>query len=168
MIAFVKKRKSGALTKQQSELFLSLLPAITEKARYAFRNENRDRREELIAETIANAFVAFVRLVNRGLASIIYATPLTEYAVRQVRDGRRVGCNLNVDDVSSEYAQRRQHFTVESLNRFDARNGDWREVLIEDRHAGPAETAAARIDISDWFDSLPGKNDGLLRIWRQA
>ena len=28
-------------------------------------------------------------------------------------------------------------------------------MLIEDRQAGPSDTAAARIDISDWFDSLP-------------
>ena len=28
-------------------------------------------------------------------------------------------------------------------------------MLIEDRHAGPADTAAARIDIADWFDRLP-------------
>jgi hypothetical protein len=28
-------------------------------------------------------------------------------------------------------------------------------VLVEDRHAGPADTAAARIDIGEWFDSLP-------------
>ena len=32
---------------------------------------------------------------------------------------------------------------------------EWREVLIEDRHAGPAETAAARIDIGEWFARLP-------------
>ena len=29
------------------------------------------------------------------------------------------------------------------------------QVLIEDRHAGPSETAAARIHFADWFDTLP-------------
>jgi len=38
-----------------------------------------------------------------------------------------------------------------------ADKGEWREVLLEDRRAGPAETAAARIDIGDWFTSLPRK-----------
>ena len=34
------------------------------------------------------------------------------------------------------------------------RRGEWREVLAEDRTAGPAETAAARIDWVDWLRSL--------------
>ena len=60
----------------------------------------------------------------------------------------RAGC-------SSEYCQVRKRITVERLDHFDERKGEWKEVLIEDRHAGPAETAAARIDIADWFASLP-------------
>jgi len=31
----------------------------------------------------------------------------------------------------------------------------WCELLIEDRHAGPAATACARLDIDSWFKSLP-------------
>lgn len=157
MIASVPKRRPKALTDQHSDQFLSLLPAITEQARFAFRSERYEQREELVAETIANAFVAFVRLVNRGMTSIVYATPLAQYAAKQVRDGRRVGAKLNVRDVSSEYAQRSKHFTVERLDRYDAENGEWREVLIEDRHAGPAQTATARIDIGEWFARLPWK-----------
>jgi len=80
---------------------------------------------------------------------------LAQYAIKQVRDGRRVGARLNVRDVSSDYAQRSKRFTVERSDHYDELNGEWREVLIEDRKAGPAETAAARVDISDWFDSLP-------------
>ncbi|MCY2993878.1 MAG: hypothetical protein NTY19_39280 [Planctomycetota bacterium] len=79
----------------------------------------------------------------------------TAYAIKQVRDGRRVGAKLNVLDISSEYAQRLKQITVERLDLYDEQKGEWREVLIEDRHAGPAETAAARIDIGEWFDSLP-------------
>jgi len=155
MIANTKSRCPGVLTDQQRDHFLSLLPTIAEQAKYAFRSEGRELREELVAETIANAFVAFTRLVERGLTSIIYVTPLTQYAVRQVRDGRRVGCRMNNREVLSEYAQRNKRFTVERLDRFDADKGEWREVLLEDRRAGPAETAAARIDIGDWFVSLP-------------
>lgn len=135
--------------------FLVLLPAIREQARFACRTEKPERRQEFIAEVIANCWVAFVRLVERGLLDVVYPTPLAQYAIKQVRDGRRVGCKLNVRDVSSEYAQRAKHFTVARLDRFDEQKGEWKEVLIEDRHAGPAETAAARIDIGAWFASLP-------------
>ncbi|NLY02419.1 MAG: hypothetical protein GXY83_40555 [Rhodopirellula sp.] len=140
-----------------SVTFLSLLPAIREQARFACRTEKPERRQEFIAEVIANCWVAFVRLVERGLLDVIYPTPLAQFAIKQVRDGRRVGCKLNVRDVGSEYAQQAKHFMVERLDRYDAEEHEWREVLLEDRKAGPAETAAARIDIADWFDSLPKK-----------
>jgi hypothetical protein len=62
---------------------------------------------------------------------------------------------MNVRDVSSKYAQREKHFAVERLDRYDTEKGQWREVVLEDRHAGPADTAAVRIDIVDWFAELP-------------
>ena len=83
-----------------------MLPQIRAQARYAFRKELPARRQELIAEVIANCWIAFVRLLDRGLEDVIYPTPLAQYAIRQTRDGRKVGGRLNVRDVSSEYAQR--------------------------------------------------------------
>jgi len=151
------KQTRRPLASSYSVTFLSLLPAIREQARFACRTEKPERRQEFIAEVIANCWVAFVRLVERGLLEVIYPTPLAQYAIKQVRDGRRVGCKLNVRDVGSEYAQQAKHFTVERLDRYDAEEDEWREVLLEDRKAGPADTAAARIDIADWFDSLPQK-----------
>lgn len=143
MIAPALKRRPHHLAEQHREHFLLLLPAIVKQARYAFRNEPPDRRQELVAEVVANAFVAFARLVQRGLMSIIYATPLAQYAIKQVRDGRRVGCKLNVRDVSSEYAQQIKRFKVERLDHYDTEKGEWREVVVEDRHAGPAESRDA-------------------------
>lgn len=46
---------------------------------------------------------------------------------------------------------------VESLAQFDPVDRVWKETLVEDRHAGPADTAAARIDFGRWFRSLPMK-----------
>ena len=155
MIAPALKHRAHRLAEHHREHFLSLLPAIVEQARYAFRNEPPDRRQELVAEVVANCWVAFVRLVERGLLEIIYPTPLAQYAIKQVRDGRPVGCKRSTHDVSSEYAQQVKRFTVERLDRYDVEEGEWREVVVEDRHAGPAETAAARIDIGAWFASLP-------------
>ena len=155
MIARAKKRSPNTAALSACEKFLSLLPAIQEQARFAFRSENPEHRQELIAEVVANCWAAFVRLVERGLIDVVYPTPLAGFAIKQVRDGRRVGTKLNVLDVSSEYCQARKQITVERLDQFDEQKGEWKEVLIEDRHAGPADTAAARIDIADWFARLP-------------
>ena len=125
----------------REERFLEMLPQIQAQARFAFRKELPGRRQELIAEVIANCWVAFVRLLERGLEDLIYPTPLAQYAIRQTRDGRKVGGRLNVRDVSSSYAQRRKGFRVSRLDRYNQRKEEWKEVLVEDKTAGPAEIA---------------------------
>ena len=135
--------------------FLELLPLIHEQAHHAFCNQPPERREELIAAVIANCWVAFVRLVDRGLVDVVYPTPLARFAIKQVRAGRRVGTKLNVQDVSSKYCQRAKGVTLERLDVLNESEDQWREIVVEDRHAGPAEVAATRIDFGDWLKSLP-------------
>jgi hypothetical protein len=36
-----------------------------------------------------------------------------------------------------------------------AQEGCWMEALVEDKTAGPDAIAASRIDVADWFQSLP-------------
>jgi len=151
MIASADKMRAQTL----QDRFLSILPQIRKQARLAFRGESPELREELVTEVIANCFVAFVRLMDRGLDDVIYPTPLAQFSMKQVRSGRKVGSKLNVNDVSSEYAQRSMGFVLESLVRYNHRKQEWKEILVEDRHAGPAETATSRIDFGDWLQSLP-------------
>lgn len=134
--------------------FISLLPAIRRQARVAFRGESAERRGELVAEVIANCWVAFRRLVERGLAQVAYPTPLARFAIRQVRDGRRVGAQLNVRDVLSDYCQRHKRVQVERIDVQDEPDAGWRAIVVEDRRATPADTAAARIDIAAWLATL--------------
>ncbi len=148
--------------------FLAMLPAIRRQAKLAFRSAKTEAKEELIAEVVANAFTAYVRLVERGKEDVACPTPLAWYAIRQVRTGRRVGSKLNVRDVSSHYAQVAKGIVVERLDQFSQQEGEWREVLVEDRHAGPAETAAARIDVGAWFRSLGRKKRKVARTFAQG
>lgn len=143
--------------------FLTLLPAIRDQARFACRGEDPERRQEFVAEVIANCWVAFVRLVERGMITVVYPTPLAQYAIKQVRDGRRVGAKLNVRDVSSSYAQQAKGFVLARLDRYDSENDEWREILIEDHRSGPAEIACARLDIGQWFATLPRKKRRIAR-----
>ena len=119
MIVIAHRHRNQA-TKTSHGDFERMLPAIREQARLAFRFARPELREELIAETIANAFRAFVRLVERRKKDLAYATPLAGYAIRQVCAGRCVGSKLNVRDVSSWHAQRTKGIIVERLDRFDA------------------------------------------------
>ena len=141
--------------------FLELLPQIKLQASRAFRNHQPAEREELVQEVIANAYVAFTRLVELGKQELAYATPLAMYAVRHVRSGRRVGTRGNKRDVLSPA---NRYVTVEPLQRFDHGDGEWQEILVEDRHAGPAETAAARLDVANWYRKLPVTKQRVARV----
>jgi len=71
--------------------FLAMVPVISRYARASFREFDPETREDLVHEAVANCVVAYARLVERGKESIAYPTVLAMYAVKQIKDGRRVG-----------------------------------------------------------------------------
>ena len=133
--------------------FLKMLPTIRKIASFAFRRRPKLAREEMIAEVVANCFVAFKRLVARGKADLAYPSALAWFAVRQIRDGRRVGSRLNVKDVSSPYARRRTGFRVGPLVK-RLPGGRWEELVVEDERSTPADVAACRLDFRAWLRRL--------------
>ena len=137
--------------------FLRMLPAIATHSRISFRHLAPEARDEAVAECLANALVAYARLVELDKVSLAYPTVLARYAVAQVKDGRRVGGHLNVRDVSSVYCQRQKGVIVERLDRYDQEEDAWQEILVEDKHAGPAEVAAIRMDFAAWLRTLPSR-----------
>ena len=134
--------------------FMAMVPAIRRRAEHGFRKLPPDQREEMVQEVIANCFATYARLVERGSEDLAYPSALARFAVAQVRQGRQVGTRLNVLDVSSQYAQRRKGFRVERLDQFDSTGDEWKEVLIEDRRATPADVAASRIDFAVWLGRM--------------
>jgi hypothetical protein len=138
--------------------YLQMLPAIRLYSEFAFRDYDPESREELVAEVIANTLVAYVRLVLLGKTGIAYPAVLARYGIRQTLDGRRVGGHLNINDISSSYAQKRQGIVLERLDRHDREEQAWCEIVVEDKRCGPAEVAATRIDFAAWLDSLPWRD----------
>jgi hypothetical protein len=154
MIAIAKpsprtKRPSGW---QQG--FLEMMPDIVRSAHLAFRNLDPEARQEAVQEVLVSAMLAYVRLFERQKVDVAYPSALARFAIAQYRVGRRVSMKLNCNDVLSPYARRKKNFQVETLTGGKGNYNSWRELLPENREAGPAETAAARIDISEWFHSL--------------
>jgi hypothetical protein len=140
--------------------FMAILPRVHKHLRFAFRKMPPDERAEAMAECIAHVAVAYAGLHARGKASAAFATPLCDYAVRHYYAGRRVGNQINVNDVTSPYAQRQRGFRVRSLDRRDP-GGAWKEIVVEDGRATPAEVAASRLDLHDWFEHLPRLKRGI-------
>jgi hypothetical protein len=146
-----------ALPEGWYEPFLTMLPRIADYLEIAFRDLNRDARAEAVQEGVVNALCAFRRLCERGKAEMAFAAPLARYAALQVREGRQVAVRLNVRDILSRHCRRCKGVRVEQLDCFDREEMAWREVLVEDRRAGPAATAAVRIDFAAFLASLSEK-----------
>jgi hypothetical protein len=153
MIAAAKQPVLSAVPLNCQEKFMTLLPLIQRYAHLAFRRARAERREELIHQVIVNAYAALVRLTMRSRSDAAHASTLARYAIRQVRSGRCLGVCLNIRDPLNYSCQRAKGIRLQSLN--NSEGADWRDALVEDRHAGPAETASARIDFSTWLDTLP-------------
>jgi hypothetical protein len=135
--------------------FEAMLPVIESRAKFAFRHLDAEAREEAIQAVVCNACDAYAELVENGKADRAYPTVLARYAVAQVKDGRRLGGHLNCKDISSEYCQQKKSLILERLDKFNTEEQGWDEILVEDKHAGPAETAIVRIDFAAWLQFLP-------------
>ena len=144
--------------------FLRLMPLIRRHARESFRRLDPEARDEAVQETVANAFVAYTRLVERHKLHVIAALPLARYAVAQIRTGRRVGGTLNIRDVSSGYCQQRQGVLLERLDRVVESEGVWEQVLVEDRSCTPADLVAIRLDFQSWLASLPERHRQIAEV----
>ncbi len=134
--------------------FVKMLPAIVRHAKIAFRHVRAEAREEAIQGVVCNACAAIARLAELGKLDVAYATVLARYGVAQVKDGRVTGGHLNCKDISSPYCQRLKGVVVERLDQYDAEEDAWREIVIEDRRAGPADVVRVRLDFSDWLKTL--------------
>jgi RNA polymerase sigma factor (sigma-70 family) len=149
MIAFNRPPRPTSNAWQAA--FLSLLPTIRKYAESAFRYLHATEREEAIQEAIANACVAYARLVQQDRSDRAFATVLVRYAIAQVRDGRKVGTSMNTRDVMSKRAQRRHGFTVD---RLDSSDPAWFEAVVADTRTPVVDQASFRIDFPEWLKKL--------------
>jgi hypothetical protein len=140
---------------QWHQVFLAMLPAIKTHARIAFRHLDPEAHEEAVQEAVCNACRAVARLAELGKLDLAYPSVLANFAVSQVKDGRKVGCHLNVNDVSSPYCQQRKNVKVESIERFDEEEDCWKEAVLVDTRLSPVpDVVAFRCDFADWLQSL--------------
>ena len=164
MIAFAKPPKGKEKSNHDDAAFEAMLPAIMRQAKHAFGGVRSELREELVAEVIANSFVAFRRLVERNKSDLAYPSVLARFAIKQVRVGRRVGSKLNCKDVSSQYCQRCKGIRQRRLGGAHNDRGRWQDFIVEDKTATPADIVATRIDFAAWLKSLDGKKRQIVKV----
>ena len=96
-------------------------------------------------------------LSNWAKPTLPMPVPWRATGVAQVRDGRKVGSKLNVPRRQLDLQPTAEgQSSVERLGPFPTRRRMfWQEILVEDRHAGPADVAATRMDFNGFLESLP-------------
>jgi hypothetical protein len=87
--------------------------------------------------------------------ALAYATPLAQFALRRVKAGRRLGSRCNRRGLTSLSSKR---IALNRLDRIDPRTGEWQDVLLENRQAGPAQIVQMRIDFANWLETLSSRN----------
>ena len=158
MIALAKPVRLRRRTTDWQQPFLAMLPVIENYASRAFRSLNPEARDDAVQEVIANAAVAFARLVELGKADLAFPTVLARFGIAQFCDGRRVGNRRRISDVLSSYARRKKGFHVQSLDRYQKESDEWLEAVVEDTHTPVPEQVAFRIDFPAWLKSQTKRN----------
>jgi hypothetical protein len=163
MVALVRTDPSADQSQSAQAEFQTMLPQIRRQAHLAFRHLDRESRDELVAEAVATAYRLFVALARQSRVALAYPTPLANFAIRRVCSGRKAACRMNRSDVLSDYCRRINALTIERLDRPEKGFGQWRQILVEDRRAGPAEVAIARVDVAAWLRTLSKRNRSIAR-----
>ncbi len=148
------QNKPLPLDEASRKQFAEMIPDLQKQIAFRLCRIAPDLREELSAEAIAMAFEMFVSLVHQKKTDKAAASPLASYACRHVSDGRRFATRLNINDIDSHYCQKRKHVSKTSWYHRDCKSGHWRELVVEDHHANPADIAVTRIDFRSWLESL--------------
>jgi hypothetical protein len=140
--------------------FLELEPRVRTHARIQMRDVAcPDRREELVAEAVALAWLWFLRLARKGQDARAFTGGLAAFAARAARSGRRVTGQERADDVLSPVAQRRHGFAVGSLPGHSTLAGTaWDEALRDNTRSEVPDQAAFRIDFPAWRQRLTARD----------
>jgi hypothetical protein len=95
--------------------------------------------------------------VERGKQDVAYPTKLANFAVRQIRDGRRVAKKANVKDVYDQHAQIKNGHQLKHIGSPRDQRGGWREQLVENKRTSPADLATFKLDFNAWLPSLSSR-----------
>ncbi len=133
--------------------FLGILPRIERHARIYFRHVGcRQKRTDLIAETVALAWKWFVRLAEKGRDGSQFPTALASYAAKAVRSGRRVCGQERARDVMSQRAQQRHGFCIGKLPDFSTESTNpLAEALTDNSRSPVLDQVQFRCDFPAWL-----------------
>jgi hypothetical protein len=145
--------------------FLGILPRLEAHARAACRRVRcPHRRDDLVAEAVALAWLWFVRLARRGKDAARFPMALADFAARAVHNGRRLAGAEAPRDVLSPSARRRHGFGVRRLVEHYAFEGGLVGEALRDNTRTPVpEQVSFRLDFPAWLRRRGRRDRRLVR-----
>jgi hypothetical protein len=170
MIARIHSSCFTSSLEQLRARFLGILHRIEPHAKIYFRHVGcRQKRTDLIAETIALAWKWFVRLAEKGRDGTQFPTALASYAAKAVRSGRRVCGQERARDVMSQLAQQRHGFCVGKLPDFSTESTNpLAEALTDNTHSSVPDQVQFRCDFPAWLRTRTQRDRHLIACMGDA
>ncbi|OAI40712.1 hypothetical protein AYO40_04460 [Planctomycetaceae bacterium SCGC AG-212-D15] len=147
------------------ESFLKIVPKIEKHAKIHFDDRCPGKREDRIAETIALAWKWFKRMAERGKDATEFPSALASFAVRAVKNGRRVAAMQKTKDVLSERAQRLHGFTVSKLPDIETlESNPLMDALVDNTQTPVHEQANFRQSYPRFLRRQTGRDRRLMQL----
>jgi len=148
------QQNSNEIIDFRQNAFLMILPRIQKEAWNAFQGLSFDLKQEFQSEVVGHCWKSFVKLFESGRHEEVSPMTLARFAIRAVRSGRRIGASLNINDVTSHYCQNHLGIRSTAFCMIDQNGDHWAESLIADERARPDQLVMARIDFTEWLQTL--------------
>jgi hypothetical protein len=146
MIAFNGKCNDNSKVWQND--FLSMLPEIERRLRFAFCQLDPAAKDEAIAEGVAHSLFAYRRLNEQDRTEVATSSTLAWYSSRQVMRGRPAAGRMNGREPLSRHGQLTNRIKIERLP------SKWIDAIVLDKRAAIPDVIAAKMDVGAWFATL--------------
>jgi hypothetical protein len=147
------------------QAFLAILPRINRHARIYFRHlKCPEAKDDASAETVAFAWLWFVRLLQQGKHPERFVSAIAAYAARTVRSGRRLCGQEKARDVLSARAQQRCPLSVSPIPDASSLEGNVFDEALHDNTMTPVpDQVSFRLDFPAWLVTLSTRDRKLIR-----
>ncbi|MCA9069285.1 MAG: hypothetical protein KDA84_10200 [Planctomycetaceae bacterium] len=165
----IPRKPTKRLLKTLHERFEAFLQRLRVYIRMELRRSFWRDYEDIVQECTAIAWRSYLRLALRGIDGSRFVSKLAHYAVRSVRNGRRIAGGVRRNDVFVWQTQTRCSFCVRALVvRSDSAKTGWRELVIEDKRTTPADVVVCRLDFEAWLKSLPRRKRRIAEVLSES
>jgi hypothetical protein len=136
--------------------FLAILPRVELHAQVFFRHlKCPHRKEDAVQEVVAISWKWYVRATAKGKDVNEFVSTLASFAVRHVKNGRRLCGQERSKDALSSLAQARHGFATASLPDGSSLDGNPLDVALHDNMRSPVpDQVCFRLDFPCWLNTL--------------